>query len=340
MSTPTSNASNETPCNTALEAAQLPSLLPRTINQDSLHDLELFHHYACYTYMVLSQSTTFKDIWRKTVPELAFKHTFLMHGILALSASHLAHLNPASKPHYNSLATQHYTSALALVRSPLSTINPANAHALFAFSSITAILAFALPSHHKFEPIDEVLDVAGLLKGVNAIVQSSWRYLKEGPFAGSLADDLDDDAGTLTPEIESVLHILEAKSLKEPVPDVFGPTICRLREMFQNVACKGATSRIAMIWLLRLEKPFVDALAERRPLAVAMTGVWAVVLHDLNMYWWANGKARALVAATDSIVGDEWQGVMGWTKKMVEKDAEVANGTMVQIENYYKAGKL
>lgn len=79
------------------------------------------------------------------------KHHFLLHGLLALSALHLAHSYSSSNPpdhiaeaKYRRIATAHHNQGLATYHSILKDINDDNSAASIAFSSITVIYSFAL----------------------------------------------------------------------------------------------------------------------------------------------------------------------------------------------------
>jgi hypothetical protein len=76
----------------------------------------------------------------------AQKRQFLLHGLLAFSALHLADTQTSSseREHYTNLATAHHDQGLALYHSVLEDVNKENYAASIAFSSLTAMFAFGL----------------------------------------------------------------------------------------------------------------------------------------------------------------------------------------------------
>ena len=53
------------------------------------------HHYDRDTLLQpLGIREDCQHLWRENIPREAIKHSFLMHGILALSALHIAHTRP------------------------------------------------------------------------------------------------------------------------------------------------------------------------------------------------------------------------------------------------------
>ena len=57
-----------------------------------------------------------------------------MHALLAISALHIAHLNPTLAKFYWDEAANHEDQALRLAQSEMAKPNATNADALFAFS--------------------------------------------------------------------------------------------------------------------------------------------------------------------------------------------------------------
>ena len=55
-------------------------------------------------------------MWRITVPQIGFSYEFVMRNILALSALHLAYMNPAKRDFYIPQAVlQHQTAVRAAI---------------------------------------------------------------------------------------------------------------------------------------------------------------------------------------------------------------------------------
>ncbi|KAI2066949.1 hypothetical protein LOZ37_005942, partial [Ophidiomyces ophidiicola] len=192
-------AARTTPTTTTTTAsssssAPLSPLSPPTTTSppaDALHlpDLELLHHYTAHTYRTLSYNNEHKAIWKHYIPREALSHPFLMHGLLALAALHLAAAAPpAASARYTERATRHQDRALAAFRPQLAAITPANCHAVFAFSSLTAALAFAFARsarHHRpasapAEPVTQVLHDFFLFRGVERVLTTFWDLIRQG----------------------------------------------------------------------------------------------------------------------------------------------------------------
>lgn len=85
--------------------------------------MSLFFHYMQCTANKMNRLREPEDFWNATVPQVALQHPFLMHGILACSAIHMALLYPstnafAKKKHFE-LSSAHLNASLPLFRGAL-----------------------------------------------------------------------------------------------------------------------------------------------------------------------------------------------------------------------------
>lgn len=78
-------------------------------SQFSLRDMAFFHHFLTISFPHLPLGND--DVWIRDVPQFAQEHTFLMHAILALGASHLNRVVPA--PEYEKDALTHRGHAIS-----------------------------------------------------------------------------------------------------------------------------------------------------------------------------------------------------------------------------------
>ena len=76
--------------------------------------LELFHHFATVTGPAISVGDMSQEMWSTIVPRIAISHEFLMYALLAVAATHIAHLNPVVRSFYWEQATALEGQALRL----------------------------------------------------------------------------------------------------------------------------------------------------------------------------------------------------------------------------------
>ncbi|KAJ8124951.1 hypothetical protein O1611_g8689 [Lasiodiplodia mahajangana] len=109
--------------------------------RDRMETLRLLHHYFASAYTILSHEPATAQLWRITVPEIAFSHEYLMHGVLALSALHYAHTHPAERQQYYIASTHYQQLALRFFSTSIGAINEENCEAYFLLSIIIFLLS-------------------------------------------------------------------------------------------------------------------------------------------------------------------------------------------------------
>lgn len=73
-------------------------------------------------------------IWQGSVPQRAFQHHFLMHGISAILALHLGRLRSDSRERYLTLAAYHKDIAVNVYHSVIQQLSIDNSHTTFCIS--------------------------------------------------------------------------------------------------------------------------------------------------------------------------------------------------------------
>jgi hypothetical protein len=111
----------------------------------AIAEMELLHHYSTSTCYTISRLPVLQTVWRIRVPKFGFSSPFLLHGILSLSALHLAYLKPENRAHYVAQAEFHHNLALQMVSAILPQIDEENAAAVYLFSTVTSIISCAKP---------------------------------------------------------------------------------------------------------------------------------------------------------------------------------------------------
>ncbi|TGO57467.1 hypothetical protein BCON_0065g00270 [Botryotinia convoluta] len=164
-------------------------------------------HFVTETYLTFSRTNSIQDMWRTTIPKMASDHPFMMHGLLNISALHLAFLNPAKRDLYLAPAIRHHEIFLSLYRSKLHDITPDNCSAMFICSSLISIctLAFpicsnnpspSMPSGYSYRqqqqqfdsPIQLASSLFTLLQGAFTLLRISWHWLEDSAISALLTN--------------------------------------------------------------------------------------------------------------------------------------------------------
>ncbi|TLD29749.1 hypothetical protein E2P81_ATG06043 [Venturia nashicola] len=162
-----------------------------TAAPDWSQDLLLMNNYTRSTCRSFSNIESIHIIWESVVPELAVKHRFLMHGLLALSAFHLCELRPAEKNNFIALATLHQGRALSHFRPVLPSINQDNCEAAVCMAIVLSVIGLSALSRPRITQHDstglytssfnDILGVFSLTRGVAEVLAPAQSQLRDSP---------------------------------------------------------------------------------------------------------------------------------------------------------------
>ena len=158
------------------------------------------HHYMTHTKHILTEPQDLDyilQIWQVEMPKVAFTSDYVMHGLLGFSALHMAHLEPENADRLRESAVDHLDKALVLYRSEATPATAQNANAKFVFTWIVALFAYAIPP--SLPPIDAIVELYKLVKGIDASLAETWVWVAQGPFAPILTRGFQ-EAMTLPPD--------------------------------------------------------------------------------------------------------------------------------------------
>jgi hypothetical protein len=119
------------------------------------------------------------------VPQLGFQYEFVMRGVLAISALHLAHFKPDQRDYYVSQALHHQEIGLRAATALMPHITEENCSAIYIFSVLTFYISLAKPrGEGDIFLVGEhgSADWLFLIKGTSYIMASSMTSLMSGPF--------------------------------------------------------------------------------------------------------------------------------------------------------------
>uniref|UniRef100_A0A093V6L3 Putative oxidoreductase n=1 Tax=Talaromyces marneffei PM1 TaxID=1077442 RepID=A0A093V6L3_TALMA len=292
-----------------------------------LRDLELMHHYCLESYKSISQDDAFAQPFQKEVPKIALSHPFLMHGVLALSALHLAYLNKDGDRvnEYDELAAGHQTLALALFRKELDNITPSNSAALFVFSSIATVLAFASPQitgMHSLSPIDEMLQISTLCRGIAEILQTSRGWL-ENSSDSWVTDMLSSRSRSLN--VQPLPADIEAKLA--PIYRLNADLTRTGLNIQEAVACEEAISALShsfqqlnsgyqdltvFRWPIVIKPVLFALMRDHQPMALVALAHFCILLHRVSDRWWVESWPRLLLQSIHDQLDVSWREHIRW----------------------------
>ena len=309
--------------------------------QFKMLDFELLHFYTSATALTMSSLPRRQLVWQNVIPKLAFPQPFLLHGLMALAALHLARLDSSRREMLYAEASVHHDTALAVFRTVMQHITPQNCDACFAFSSVLITYAWASPnsSSNLFfvdnsSPTndDGTVEWVRLLRGSCTVLLAASEWLKEGPlrplltlYEGSpvLEPHYDKPSSVLVPEVREKFAAL--KKIMEPIencPELDTESIESLKdaliEMEEGYAMLCANDErvcadaVVFSWPIRVSEHYITMVAQRVPQALVVLAHYCLLLNKIDGFFWTDGMSRHLLHTIVQILGKNWESWISW----------------------------
>ena len=308
----------------------LPDLLStkRTTDLD-IADLELMHHFLTVTSLLLSShdKPEAQALWQVHAVRLGFKHEFLLRGILAVAALHLGYLLPDMRSAYELKASTHQEIALQSFQDTLARVDESNCHALFTFSCLIIIMAFASP--RKEDPQTEILHWFHLLRGCNSVLQLHWDLLRNS-FLSPLLEEMSYTVTKAAHNVPDTDRIMDLQTVccnpaqqSREVSQAYQLAIHELLKVFIQasvVRSRGEGTVLAtLVWPINLSPKYLELLAEQQAEAMVILAHYCILLHwaDEEDEWFLRGWARYTLDTIKASVGESWHESLAWPEAVV-----------------------
>jgi hypothetical protein len=344
---PTPSASNARPRPSA--SPRLPEIrddsLPASNTPESSHtmtrmgldvnDLELLHFYTTTTSFTLSNRPELQEIWQQVVPRIAFTHQFLLHGILAFAALHLARSQPERKTPLYTEASAHHDVGLRMFRAAMLNITRQNCDACLAFSTIIAAYSWASSdqkgdlffSDTSISEEEERSNVewTSLLRGVHTLLDAAGEWITSSSIKLILHPPVIDPELAETADLEVSARLTALSQLWDSTPEKFNvievealkETLVLLHEDCRLLGSSSNDRQIDIVsivyaWPIKVPGAFLVMVKELRPEALIVLAHYSLLLNRGDKIWYMEGMSRRLLQTIHSKIGKEWESWMAW----------------------------
>lgn len=313
-----------------------------------LLELELLHQWSTSTYKSYCGTVVAEfHNWQVAVPRLAFKHEYLLQGLLAMSALEIAAFTEddvASRKRYAQTAIEYYILASSNFRAELTDLTPGNHQPLLALSSILMILELALPRFaeedgEQLNMLDHILSFFELAKGFIAVVWTDPSAVRSDPLLNRYKTWDELPAQILEPDVQHALGSLSALNEEQPGGDKYDGSVnttpeiatrraaCRqslffLREAFSK--CQEDDYRgYALAWPFLSGSEYIAAVKGKDTAALLILMYWAMLVDGVSHgIWWAQSVGNKLVndlshAINHDLADERTAAVVAWARLRV-----------------------
>lgn len=323
------------PC--LIDTNQPPS--SSTTTTFALDDLALLHHWTLLTSLDIVKSPDGDHYWQKVFPQIAFRHAFVMHGILSLAALHLAYRQSADRRRLILIAAHHHNIALQGFQDGISHMCDNNSDALFVCASLNMLYVFGVFGPLYDDPTtDRKSRILGaewipMIHGVGAVLQPVHERVRFGPLSPLLGlgnwDELDPNHQSVADDnhfrsIQGVwAHSSDAQIYDKALYLLRKCNIYmrQFRTMDPEVLTQwgyNQTWSAPFIWLHFAPDEYFELLQQRQPPALLIFAYLGTLFHGLNDYWFMEGWGRSMVDVANELLGEYWSQWMGWPKRVVD----------------------
>lgn len=278
---------------------------------------ELMYHYATTVCEIVGVREDLIHLWRDYIPQQAIKHPFLMHGILALAALHLAYLRPSSSVQLLQTCDKHQTIALEKFRSILSSpVNPQLADARFALAATLSISSMArncADAESSALDVNMIAELFTLTRGVRDMIHLSSEHIRAGPMAALLHIRRcpSPTEVSLPPSVsarfEAVRHMLVSYGLDLNALNHCQAALLELRGIYQNIAHILPTGNVELgvlsRWQVLISMEYITLVQAHNPPALIILAHYAAAMTAVHTAWytqvWAHRALNGITHALD-----------------------------------------
>ncbi|KAL3478489.1 hypothetical protein BJX99DRAFT_104608 [Aspergillus californicus] len=295
-------------------ARQTPTSVPPL----DMTQLRLLVNWQNETCQFFSRDQETRVVWQIYLVDEALQSSSLMHGILAVSALHLALADSGpDQAFWLGLATAHKGEALQWLRESVHNVTPDNSRTMLGLSALVVAFAFgsALLSDADKPSLNALNDVFVLCRGVQHITNPAYPYLRESNFAplfspGRPSIPIPDRAR------ESLDHLdhlnAEYHHAADHDMEIYGKVIAAMRDLSSHAFCQPNSMTLAAGWAIRCSPEYLEDIQAQRPFAMVVHAHYCAFLHVARGNWFVQGWGRFVLEDIIRILDPMWKPHISW----------------------------
>lgn len=306
----------------------------------NLSDMSLFYHFLNFTSRTIHCGPEADDFWTARVPQIAIQNSYLMHGILASAAVHLACLHPThdtlTRTKQIQLGTSHQNASLPGFRAALACADGPQTSLLLGFAKVLIIQkagAMRCSGLHEHsctwypgcDNWHKIVDYLQFARSNTLMIHAIMRYppmMAVQRFIPVLQDEqVPFDNPSIVPLDLLRMEILS--TAPSPTRDILLETWQHFTNTFTILHHSEAPARQweAVIYLSTVMSHDLIALIESHNVfAKIFLGYYAVVKGMLDSSWWLTDHATDIFAELKRHLDPKHSYLMEWAAKAVGVD--------------------
>jgi hypothetical protein len=294
-------------------------------------DAELLIHYTTVAYRTFSFSSSLGKFLRSDLPREALSHPFLLRELMAFAGFHLAYLHPEKRQSHLLSASRNQDLAIKGLRESLSkAVNAQSCHYSYITSLFLILSKFGAITTFKTQPLDHgcmtpirrLLEIFGMVHGMDGVFRSSEREIRCGPFEGLFRQDCPASSTRVllvSARLQELKLPIEAESTACGTMAIMVSAIDTLLAATITVtshktSAPPAELRAIFLWPMLVTPPFIRLAEEGHPIALLILAHYCVLVHwAAEQCWCFEGWAKAVAdAIATQVSGSPWGPWLAW----------------------------
>jgi hypothetical protein len=303
------------------EVLAAPGLF-RALNVD---ELDLMYHWTTSTSATLSSQNSGAVFWRTQVTEIALSHHYILHLILAITATHLSRFRPQRRDEYLALADHHYGTALPTVTAELTHLHQGNCDAILLSVQLICFITWARgPQPGEYLAFGENgrSEWLVMFRGI----RTTFETLGYDNFTRSVAPNIRAKGKSL-PQVTGLLAYEEPLAeLHDYVQYASKPSQLSHNLYAHQVLLECYSNRyggvdseyhVVFAWLFRMQEEFLEALQRHDPVPLVVYAHFVLLMNDMEGFWYMKGWTMHVLAGIWGIIRDEDRVHIRWPVSVV-----------------------
>ncbi|KAK9358715.1 hypothetical protein V1504DRAFT_441919 [Lipomyces starkeyi] len=286
----------------------------------NMNHLELLLQFLTETFKFSGIDQNGAEITFQVTIKYGLSAPCLMHEILALAASTFKH----------SALLQ--TRALSLFNRAKTDITADNCVPMFLCSSFLGVhvlcdtLTFRDNNFNVF--LDRFVSYLHLHRGVRAITNRSWHFLRETELKPILeaAESIPQTKEGIGRECDGLQLLIRSADLSPSVVNVCQQAIVHLQWVFdgQGTLPEG-NPNVIFAWPVLVSAEYADLLMQRTPEALIILAYYAVLLYYRREIWVFGDAGKFLIESITRHLGTYWEKWLAWPNSVLVAASQPAS---------------
>ncbi|GLA54685.1 hypothetical protein AnigIFM63604_000831 [Aspergillus niger] len=299
--------------------------------------MQLFHHALMVTAPSIANDDRELQLWQMDIPRIAITHAFVMDGLLAVAALHLAYIHPEQQTHWTSVSLTYQIAATTGFREDLAAGLNDGMEAKFAGSALILILTTAYPvirsnavvgqerAEKQGYTLDTVQSIRSALEGCAIMAAHIYQDQDQSSFdcwlrSGRSTPETVHQQSELRARLHHLRNEIERGEIESSSRDEF-QRVCDINLRILNL---WPEHHVTIVWPLWVSKAFLALCRQGNWIAYILLMYYGLTLHLDSHAWFISGAGKQLILDVLSRMGvegeipREWAETIRWVRQVVD----------------------